>query len=195
MYQSRLLQSDHTTRKHSLYVEDRPLTYAHFLRLAHVDDSFRDFFIALLFDAPFAAFRWETPPITAATLQRPFEFVLLDCPDLERTPDSTSFASHFDTVKDEDAVVAFASLGGDAHLVVPAPVAGFSAYAHLASFLRDGPPRQKHALLTTMAATVEARLSGKRLWLSTAGLGVPWLHVRIDARPKYYGYGPYRGEG
>jgi hypothetical protein len=29
-------------------------------------------------------------------------------------------------------------------------------------------------------------------WLSTAGAGVSWLHVRLDDRPKYYGYAPYR---
>ncbi len=30
------------------------------------------------------------------------------------------------------------------------------------------------------------------LWLSTAGGGVAWLHVRLDSRPKYYGYSPYK---
>jgi len=29
-------------------------------------------------------------------------------------------------------------------------------------------------------------------WLSTAGGGVAWLHVRLDTRPKYYRYNPYR---
>jgi hypothetical protein len=29
-------------------------------------------------------------------------------------------------------------------------------------------------------------------WLSTAGMGVPWLHVRLDDRPKDYGHRPYR---
>ena len=30
------------------------------------------------------------------------------------------------------------------------------------------------------------------LWLSTAGLGVYWLHLRLDTRPKYYSFQPYR---
>jgi hypothetical protein len=30
------------------------------------------------------------------------------------------------------------------------------------------------------------------LWISTSGLGVYWLHVRLDARPKYYTYAPFR---
>ena len=35
------------------------------------------------------------------------------------------------------------------------------------------------------------RLGGKPVWLSTAGLGVGWLHVRLDDRPKYYRHAPY----
>jgi hypothetical protein len=29
-------------------------------------------------------------------------------------------------------------------------------------------------------------------WVSTAGTGVPWLHVRRDTRPKYDRHAPYR---
>ncbi len=37
-----------------------------------------------------------------------------------------------------------------------------------------------------------ARLNSKPVWLSTAGAGVSWLHVRLDDKPKYYGHAPYR---
>jgi hypothetical protein len=36
------------------------------------------------------------------------------------------------------------------------------------------------------------RVSAKPVWLSTAGGGVAWLHVRLDDRPKYYAHAPYR---
>jgi len=29
-------------------------------------------------------------------------------------------------------------------------------------------------------------------WVSTAGMGVPWLHARLDTRPKYFRHAPYR---
>ena len=29
-------------------------------------------------------------------------------------------------------------------------------------------------------------------WLSTAGMGIPWVHVRIDSYPKYYRFPPYK---
>lgn len=36
-----------------------------------------------------------------------------------------------------------------------------------------------------------ARVGTRPVWLSTAGAGVAWLHVRLDDRPKYYSYRPY----
>ena len=30
------------------------------------------------------------------------------------------------------------------------------------------------------------------LWVSTSGLGVYWLHVRLDSYPKYYQHAPYK---
>ena len=35
-------------------------------------------------------------------------------------------------------------------------------------------------------------VNDKPTWLSTAGMGVAWLHVRLDQRPKYYAHRPYR---
>jgi hypothetical protein len=39
---------------------------------------------------------------------------------------------------------------------------------------------------------MEKRLSASPVWLSTSGLGVYWLHVRLDTHPKYYQYQPYK---
>lgn len=159
------------------------------------DADFRDFFIALLADCPFTAFRWETPPITCATAQRPFEFVLLNSPSLARRPDIHTFAAHF---RDDapGGIVEFANLGNDAILVVPCPQADASAYGHIAAFLRHAPAPQKHALWQQVGAAMQCRLSdlpsNQPIWLSTAGGGISWLHVRLDDRPKYYDYAPYR---
>ena len=89
-------------------------------------------------------------------------------------------------------VVTFANLGRDAILVVPCPVAEFSAYGHLAAFVRFAPEQQRHALWKSVGAAMAGRVGAKPVWLSTAGAGVSWLHVRLDDRPKYYGFGSYR---
>jgi hypothetical protein len=169
----------------------KPATFADVLRGWQSDTAFRSLYNALLAGAPFSAFRWETPPVTTATLTRPFEFVLLDSPGLAPSADPEAFAAHFDSAP-EEGVVEFPNLGRDAILVVPCPRASPSAYGHLAAFVREAPEPQWHALWRLVGAAMTQRVSSKPVWLSTAGAGVSWLHVRLDDRPKYYGFGPYR---
>jgi hypothetical protein len=128
------------------------------------------------------------------TSERPFEFVLLDCPDLARTPDADAFAEHFRKAGHHDDVIAFPNLGKDAMMVVPCQVGPKSAYGHLAAFVRQAPDQQVHSLWKLVGTTMQGRLNAKPVWLSTAGAGVSWLHVRLDDRPKYYGYAPYRDD-
>jgi hypothetical protein len=123
-------------------------------------------------------------------VSRPFEFVLPDSPGLAQHPDPQAFAEHFAAADKE--VVAFPNLGKDAILVVPCPIIEPSAYGHLAAFARLAPESQRHALWRQVGEAMERRVGGKPVWLSTAGAGVSWLHVRLDDRPKYYGFGPYR---
>ncbi|HEY6725417.1 MAG TPA: hypothetical protein VI197_15385, partial [Polyangiaceae bacterium] len=76
--------------------------------------------------------------------------------------------------------------------IVPCPRAEPGAYAHLAAFLRGAPPDQREALLREVGLRTRQLIGAAPLWLSTSGLGVAWVHVRIDSRPKYYQYTPYR---
>jgi len=167
------------------------LAYADIIRLWQHDQNFRSFFVQLLADAPYRTFRWETPPVSMATANCPFEFVLLDSPGLASHPDASAFAEHFGDGADA-GIVEFMNLGKDAILVAPCPRGPDSTYGHLAAFVRCAPQVQQHALWQRVGAAMERRLSTKPVWLSTAGAGVSWLHVRLDDRPKYYGYAPYR---
>jgi hypothetical protein len=176
----------------SLYLEERQLRFSDALRGWQDDGSFRAFFIALLADAPFSAFRWETPPITTATADQPFEFALLDSPELVTHPDPHAFAEHLDNPACNEDVISFRNLGNDAILVVPRPVSSLSAYGHLAAFVRNAPKSQNHALWMLVGQLMQQTLGSSPIWLSTAGAGVPWLHVRLDQRPKYYEHAPYR---
>jgi len=169
----------------------KPVSFAEVLRAWQSDAAFREWFNALLADAPFSAFRWETPGVTAATASSPFEFVLLDEPSLARRPDAEAFAEHF-RKKPRATVIDFANLRGDAVLVVPCPVTAPTAYGHLAAFVRAAPAEQRDALWRAVGEALSRRLGTKPVWLSTAGAGVSWLHVRLDDRPKYYGHEPYR---
>ena len=60
--------------------------------------------------------------------------------------------------------------------------------------MRNGPDDKVQDIWKKTAATMEQRLqdqSPNNIWLSTAGDGISWLHVRLDSRPKYYEYRPY----
>lgn len=168
-----------------------PASYSQVIEAWTDDSVFRSLFSSVLAKRPFAAFRWETPALTAASVSLPFECVVLDAPWLDTPPDPSPFAPHFETARG-DCIVTFPNLGGDAQLIVPCPVADERVYVHLAVFLRDGPEEQKHELWATLGRELGQRADDRTLWVSTAGGGVDWIHVRLDSRPKYYGHLPYR---
>jgi hypothetical protein len=184
------LDADRASR-FTIELDSRNATFAEVFRAWLEDEEFRAMFSDLLANSRFSAFRWETPPVTTATVGRPFEFVLLDSPALAGDADPRAFAQHFGRSSDRGVMV-FPNLGRDAVMVVPSPIAAESCYAHLAAFVRGAPEWQRHALWRAVGEAAVARVGSKPVWLSTAGAGVSWLHVRLDDRPKYYGYAPYR---
>jgi hypothetical protein len=176
----------------TISMDGRALPFADVISLWQQNQGFRSFLSSLLTDAPYEAYRWETPAVSSSSTNREFEFVLLDCPGLATTPTPNSFEEHFRSDTIHDNIVTFSNLGKDAILVVPTPISPTSSYGHLAAFMRTAPEAQKHALWRAVGEAMQLRISQKPVWLSTAGMGVAWLHVRLDDRPKYYGYSPYR---
>ncbi len=173
--------------------DGEPVSYAEVMDRWQCDGDFRDFFVGLLAEAPYDAYLWETPPITRVTSTRTFEFVFVESLDLARlSPDPAAFAQHFEAADIEIGVVSFWNLGGDARLVAPSPRDSLTTYPHLAAFARAAPVPQQHAFWRAVGTNVADSLSDRPLWLSTCGLGVAWLHVRLDTRPKYYSFQPYR---
>ena len=183
--------SDGRVIKFAIENDSSPVSFAEVINLWQNDPDFRAFFLGLLSNSPFPAFRWETPPVTIATANQPFEFVLVDSPEISLDPDPAAFAEHFDKA-DPGGVAEFPNLGRDAILIAPCPGAPLSDYGHLGSFLRNSREPQQHLLWELVGAAMQRRISSMPVWLSTAGGGVAWLHVRMDNEPKYYCYSPYR---
>lgn len=168
-----------------------PLAFGEALRLLDQDASFRQYLTQLLAGSANAAFRWETPPVSESDLNRPFEFVLTNDPHLETRPDPRAFASYFTGLYADAAALAIPNLSKTADLVVPRQIGEAATYTHFARFLRGAPSHQVHALWRCVAETAQHRLSAAPQWISTAGGGVAWLHVRVENEPKYYSYRPY----
>jgi hypothetical protein len=168
---------------------DSCLSYAGFLNALAEEATFRELIQEEMRAAPFAAFRWETPPLAATNIDLPFECLLHDSPDLDVPADPTDFGAYFQTGIE---VVSFNNLGADALLIVPCPTSASTNYSHIGAFHRSAPQEQLHAFWKVVAQTVMLRLGPQPLWLSTAGGGVDWLHMRLDGRPKYYRHLPWR---
>lgn len=193
MWQSQIetIQSNRIL-KYRLY-SDRYFTYLEVIKLWQSDGNFNVFFNSLLARCPFAAYFWETPPIKLSTVNKEFEFVLVNNHQLQEVnPNSQPFQKYFASASAEREIVVFPNLGNDAKLVVPCPHKEHSTYTHIANFARQAPQSQQQALWQTVGEVMGQNLNEQPIWLNTSGLGVHWLHVRLDSYPKYYNYQPYK---
>ena len=170
---------------------DERVTYQEVIELWQNDRSFREFCISALANTPMTAYFWETPPISKSTVNRKFEFVAIDSPKLaDIKPDPSNFQEYFASATEE--VTTFPNLSNDALLVVPCPVAKIPACTHIASFVRNAANSQQHSLWQTLGRAIAQQLNEQPIWVSTSGLDVSWLHVRLDSRPKHYCFEPYK---
>ena len=182
---------DGTTRVCVLQ-DGEAISYAAAVNLLGGSEDFRTWFVDVLASAPYSSYFWETPPITGNTIDRDFEYVLVDGPMLAaQSPDTRAFAEYFRDTDGAGSIAVIPNLGGDAIMIVPQILGPASAYTDLATFLRHGPDDQKHELLRALASAINERIGQRPVWVSTSGLGVAWLHLRLDSRPKYYQYRPF----
>ncbi len=172
-----------------LYQNEEPLKFSAFFRLLQDDHDFAGWYTELLKSSPFTSYFWEHPPLTTSNFACGAEFVMIDAPILERMrPNTEAFRSHF---AGED-VATFQNLGGDAMLIAPSPADSSPGHAHLAAFLRKAPDQQVRELWRSVGQAVCGALSDQPIWISTSGLGVAWLHIRLDSSPKYYQHQAYK---
>jgi len=108
-------------------------------------------------------------------------------PDLPMRQNKKSFSEKIDTSQGKEKyVTSFPNLSGDTVLVIPMPKSGKS-YATVKDFVDNAPLVQQQEFWKRVAKLAKKQMKkyGK-VWISTHGLGVPYLHVRICNKPKYY---------
>jgi hypothetical protein len=153
-------------------------------------EAFRTFYNTILVDTALLAFFWEHPPITKSTQNEAYEFILTNSPHhLNVKADIQPFQGHF---KQNESVISFWNLGRDALLIVPCSIVVLDSYAHLSVFVRNAPQKQIDLFWKIVGTKCLEEIKEQAIWLSTAGLGVFWLHIRLDSYPKYYRYLPYK---
>jgi hypothetical protein len=179
-------------QRYQLLEEGQRLSFRTYFSLLEHNAAFAKWYTDLIAGVSLEAFFWEHPPVSRATLDQPMEFVIVESTALAKLPpDPEPFAEQF-AREPGASVVTFANLGGDALLVAPAPIASRGAYPHLAAFLRKAPRDQILAIWQAAGRATRETLGDEPRWLSTAGLGVSWLHLRLDTWPKYYRHKPYK---
>ena len=155
----------------------------------------------IISDSPYDGVFFETPGVDVTSVSTtPIEFVLVNAPQLvrfaESHPDEAAFAEHFGSCSREQTVCAFDNLGGDARLVAPRKKSigakDGKVYSHLASFVRGATEYQIANLWELAASEYLRAVQSEKTWFSTNGMGVAWLHVRLDSYPKYYQYAPFK---
>ena len=115
-----IIEPERVTR-YRITDDGRMLMYSEVLNLWAEDVEFRASFTSVLAESEFSAFRWETPALSRALIDRPFEFVLIASPGFAtRATDEGTYSEYF--VDDDDfGVVTFPNLRGDSTLIVPSP--------------------------------------------------------------------------
>ncbi|UII26536.1 hypothetical protein LVD15_25105 [Fulvivirga maritima] len=170
--------------------EQRRLSFKEVINLLMHSSDFRGQLTQTMRASGFGAYFWEVKPITKSRLDQAFEFAVVQSSSLkEIRMDPEPFQEHFD---DDSLILSFPNLRGDAHLVVPNKINPKADYAHLAAFLNTADSLQIDQFWKQVGETYCRLINDQPMWLSTAGLGVSWLHMRIDQRPKYYRYTSYK---
>ncbi len=183
------IQNDRITQ-FTILQDGKTLTFKEVIQLWIENPDFRKFYNDILVTCPYSAFFWENPPADENSVNSPYEFVLVDSTTLARiSSQSRAFETYFKTGK---KVVVFPNLGKDATLIVPCPQEDHEHYSHLANFVRNAPIQQIDEYWKVVGETFQNIIGPQKKWLSTSGLGVYWLHARIDSRPKYYQYQTYK---
>ncbi|HMB62361.1 MAG TPA: toll/interleukin-1 receptor domain-containing protein [Eudoraea sp.] len=169
------------------------LTYEQVLNLWIENDNFLYFYNNLFRKCGFYSYIWETPPVTKSSFSNDFQFAILNTPSPANIiPDRVTYKKYFDSNNDKNGIVTFLNLGRDTLLIVPSPFRTEDDYSNLDRFYRYASRDQQKSIWKVTANEIKMRITDKPIWVSVAGGGISWLHIRLDPRPKYYRYTPFR---
>lgn len=135
--------------------------------------------------------------------------------DVHSKSDPSAFEKHFHKQKQKNptsTITHFQNLSHTAILVVPLPFSfkdnnnNSKYYSHISSFIHAHPSsntqehqqrmtylhQQQGDIWRVVAEQIQKSMrngffkKNEDIYVSTSGLAVPWLHVRIEKEPKYY---------
>lgn len=189
MFSHKELDDDGTVVEVTYLDNDCPITAEQFF--THLQNKeFALNFSKRLASQNFDAAFWECPAFSNGTASLPFHCVLISSLELAgKHADPSPFTRKLAAVANNDSGV-FPNIDNTATLI--SPQVKTADYGHLLAFLRKASAQQITNFWSVVGKQAIEKISDKPLWISTSGLGVPWLHVRLDSKPKYYRHTPYK---
>lgn len=195
-----------------IFNEDgRQMSYLQCMRLLRDSQSFRLLWQTVLNEQGKllgGTYFWECIPTTPSTIFiTPMQYVLVGYKTrtlTSRAPKAScdSFAPNLESkssVVISKSIAAFPNLSGDSILIVPKGLtllSNYQCYLDIGTFTKSCPYAQQDALWQYVGQyitrAIEVRDPNDVLWLNTHGLGVPWIHIRLDQKPKYYAFEYYK---
>lgn len=166
----------------NVYVNHKNISFNNAMNYLQHNKKFRNKFINVLKNTQFDAYFLEIAPSN-----KPFEFTLVNAPILKNIqPDRNPFKNKLNKCKNKN-IISFMNLSKTSKLIVPCPISNEKAYTHIANFIKYAPKKQIHLFLKQIPIQVKLfKKKYKIVWVNTHGLGVHWIHLRIDSKPKYY---------
>ena len=179
----------HTTQKDMLSIifqdsSGKTMTWREVMNaIIHSNQAFLKCWINTLKSITFPGYFFECNAVSVSTLDNPFQCAIINNDGLATIkPNPKPFMEHIKNTSED--IIVFLNTSGETILIVPTDHR--KQYGHLAQFVHNAPDDISQNLWITVMKELKSHLSTKSLWLSTHGLGVSWLHIRIDPIPKYY---------
>lgn len=147
-------------------------------------------FINILKNDSFESYYFESPNINS--LETPLEFVLTKSNTLhKRNVDFRPYKEYMKRKPRNRYSLSFDNLSGDTRLVIPYHKNSNTEYGHIKDYVTHASDEEINDILFRLKEELSKYKIHKKIFLSTHGDGVAWLHFRIESFPKYYNYKPY----
>ena len=128
-------------------------------------------------------FIYETSPIIQENSTYKDKFIIEN--RLENEQNYNAFSEYINSSDNENATY-FKNISGSSILIIPMPREGKN-FSTIKNFIDNADDTQKKEFWKIASYVIKLEMKhNKSLWISTHGLGVPYFHLRIDDKPKYY---------
>jgi len=180
-----IISQNLNTVRFRLKKDGQYLSFEEVFQLLENNSVFIEFYKDQLIKINFPAFYWEHPAMKKEFSGKKYECILQRSRPLEHLPINES--AFKDYIHLNEQATDFMNLGKNARLVVPTKRSDKEIYNHMGKFIRFAEKEQIIEVFKRVGKSMLEEIESKKLiWLNTAGLGVIWLHIRLDTRPKYY---------